>query len=42
MPLMRLKMPQKVLANGHRTGDLADDSAPVSTAEMGTLIANAI
>jgi len=33
---------QKVLANGHRTGDLADDSAPVSTAEMGTLIANAI
>ena len=33
---------QKVLANGHRTGDLADDSIPVSTAEMGTLIANAI
>ena len=33
---------QKVLANGHRTGDLADDSTPVSTAEMGTLIANAI
>ncbi len=33
---------QKVLASGHRTGDLADDSAPVSTAEMGTLIANAI
>ena len=33
---------QKVLANGHRTGDLADDSAPVSTAEMGTLIAEAI
>ena len=33
---------QKVLANGHRTGDLADDSAPVSTAEMGTLIADAI
>ena len=33
---------QEVLANGHRTGDLADDSTPVSTAEMGTLIANAI
>ena len=33
---------QKVLASGHRTGDLADDSAPVSTAEMGTLIAEAI
>ena len=30
---------QKVLAKGHRTGDLADDSTPVSTAEMGTLIA---
>ena len=38
-----MKMPyKKVLANGHRTGDLADDSTPVSTAEMGTLIANAI
>lgn len=33
---------QKVLADGHRTGDLADNSVPVSTAEMGTLIANAI
>ena len=33
---------QKVLAKGHRTGDLADDSTPVSTAEMGTLIADAI
>jgi len=33
---------QKVLANGHRTGDLADDSTPVSTAQMGTLIAEAI
>ncbi|MGF7453413.1 3-isopropylmalate dehydrogenase [Pasteurella bettyae] len=33
---------QKVLNAGHRTGDLADHSAPISTAEMGTLIANAI
>lgn len=33
---------QKVLANGHRTGDLADDNSPVSTVEMGTFIANAI
>ena len=33
---------QKVLAKGYRTGDLADDSTPVSTAEMGTLIADAI
>lgn len=33
---------QKVLARGHRTADLADDSTPVSTAEMGTLIAQAI
>ena len=30
------------LRNGHRTGDLADDSTPVSTAQMGTLIAEAI
>lgn len=33
---------RKVLTEGHRTGDLADNSTPVSTAEMGTLIANAI
>lgn len=33
---------QKVLAEGHRTGDLADQSTPVSTSEMGDLIANAI
>ncbi|MGR3807307.1 3-isopropylmalate dehydrogenase [Pasteurella testudinis DSM 23072] len=33
---------QKVLAAGHRTGDLADDSQPVSTTEMGDLIAAAI
>ncbi|WP_439328230.1 3-isopropylmalate dehydrogenase [Lonepinella sp. BR2357] len=33
---------KKVLALGHRTADLADDSQPVSTSEMGTLIANAI
>ncbi|PJG85287.1 3-isopropylmalate dehydrogenase [Conservatibacter flavescens] len=33
---------QKVLAAGHRTGDLADDSKPVSTREMGDLIAAAI
>lgn len=33
---------QNVLANGHRTGDLADDNMPVSTVEMGTLIANEI
>lgn len=33
---------QKVLASGYRTADLADNSTPVSTAEMGTLIANAI
>ncbi len=33
---------QKVLASGHRTADLTDDSTPVSTAEMGTLITQAI
>ena len=33
---------KKVLAEGHRTADLADESQPISTAEMGTLIANAI
>ncbi|TCP91282.1 3-isopropylmalate dehydrogenase [Cricetibacter osteomyelitidis] len=33
---------QTVLANGYRTADLADDSAPISTAEMGTLIAQHI
>ncbi|MCK3658729.1 3-isopropylmalate dehydrogenase [Pasteurellaceae bacterium Pebbles2] len=33
---------QKVLADGHRTGDLADDTAPISTAEMGSFIAQAI
>lgn len=31
-----------VLAEGHRTADLADESKPLSTSEMGTLIANAI
>lgn len=33
---------KKVLAEGHRTADLADENQPISTAEMGTLIANAI
>lgn len=33
---------QSVLTAGYRTGDLADNSTPVSTSEMGTLIANAI
>ncbi len=33
---------KKVLADGYRTADLADESKPVSTAEMGTLIAQAI
>lgn len=33
---------KKVLAEGYRTADLADDSRPVSTSEMGTLIAQAI
>ncbi|MGV7078207.1 3-isopropylmalate dehydrogenase [Testudinibacter sp. P80/BLE/0925] len=33
---------QKVLADGHRTGDLADNNQPVSTSEMGDLIAAAI
>ncbi|MDU8924653.1 3-isopropylmalate dehydrogenase [Pasteurellaceae bacterium LIM206] len=33
---------QTVLAAGHRTSDLADQSAPVSTKEMGDLIAAAI
>lgn len=33
---------KKVLADGHRTADLADESKPVSTSEMGTLIAQAI
>ncbi len=36
------KAVKDVLAAGHRTADLADESKPVSTAEMGTLIANAI
>lgn len=31
-----------VLAEGHRTADLANESKPLSTSEMGTLIANAI
>ncbi|OOF70991.1 3-isopropylmalate dehydrogenase [Rodentibacter caecimuris] len=33
---------KKVLAQGYRTVDLADDTSPVSTAKMGSLIANAI
>ena len=33
---------KKVLADGHRTADLADNSAPISTNEMGDLIAAAI
>lgn len=33
---------KKVLAQGYRTADLADETQPISTAEMGTLIANAI
>ncbi|HBO37248.1 MAG TPA: 3-isopropylmalate dehydrogenase [Pasteurellaceae bacterium] len=33
---------KKVLAEGHRTGDLADNTQPLSTSEMGSLIANAI
>ena len=36
------KAVKAVLAAGHRTADLADESQPVSTAEMGTLIAEAI
>ncbi|MGX2955984.1 3-isopropylmalate dehydrogenase [Ursidibacter arcticus] len=33
---------QKVLAEGYRTADLADQSAPISTSEMGDLIAKNI
>ncbi len=33
---------KKFCKNGHRTADLADDSTPVSTAEMDTLITQAI
>ncbi|MGQ0287008.1 3-isopropylmalate dehydrogenase [Pasteurellaceae bacterium 22721_9_1] len=33
---------RKVLAEGHRTADLADEGKPISTAEMGNLIAQAI
>ena len=33
---------QQVLANGARTADLADESQPISTSEMGSLIAGAI
>ncbi|KAA6209529.1 3-isopropylmalate dehydrogenase [Avibacterium paragallinarum] len=33
---------QKVLENGYRTADLADESAPVSTEEMGELIVTEI
>ncbi|STO55609.1 3-isopropylmalate dehydrogenase [Canicola haemoglobinophilus] len=33
---------QNVLSSGYRTADLADNSTPISTAEMGTLIAQAI
>ena len=36
------KAVKAVLAAGHRTADLADESQPMSTAEMGTLIAEAI
>lgn len=31
---------KKVLENGHRTADLADESKPISTKEMGDLIVN--
>jgi 3-isopropylmalate dehydrogenase len=30
---------QKALADGHRTADLADQNTPVSTSEMGDIIA---
>ncbi|MBN6711377.1 3-isopropylmalate dehydrogenase [Haemophilus haemoglobinophilus] len=33
---------QNVLNSGYRTADLADNSTPITTAEMGTLIAQAI
>lgn len=33
---------QQVLADGHRTADLADESVPISTAEMGDLIAQTL
>lgn len=33
---------KQVLAEGYRTADLADQSAPVSTSEMGDLIADRI
>ena len=29
---------QKALADGYRTGDLADNTAPISTSEMGDVI----
>ncbi|VEI45269.1 3-isopropylmalate dehydrogenase [Actinobacillus equuli] len=29
---------QKALADGYRTGDLADENTPVSTSEMGDII----
>lgn len=36
------KAVKEVLAAGHRTADLADETQPVSTSKMGTLIAEAI
>lgn len=33
---------QKALADGYRTGDLADEAAPISTSEMGDVIAKNI
>lgn len=36
------KAVQEVLSAGHRTADLADDTTPVSTAEMGSLIMEAV
>ncbi|HDL3806115.1 TPA: 3-isopropylmalate dehydrogenase, partial [Mannheimia haemolytica] len=33
---------QKALADGYRTADLADDSKPLSTSEMGDIIAKNI
>ena len=33
---------QKALADGYRTGDLADNTAPISTSEMGDVIAKNI
>ncbi|MBD4687975.1 3-isopropylmalate dehydrogenase, partial [Xanthomonas citri pv. citri] len=33
---------QKALADGYRTGDLADENTPISTSEMGDIIASNI